>query len=51
MASSSPGGGIQITGQTYNLLKDDFICVPRGKVFVKGKGDMETWLLTGKLDA
>jgi guanylate cyclase len=51
MASSSPGGGIQITGQTYDLLKDDFICVPRGKVFVKGKGDMETWLLTGKLDS
>jgi len=48
MSSRAPGAGIQITHQTYELLKDEFVCVPRGKVFVKGKGDMETWLLTGK---
>lgn len=49
MASKGPGAGIQITRQVYDLIKDEFVCVPRGKVFVKGKGDMETWLLTGKI--
>ncbi len=48
MASSAPGGGIQITCRTHECLESAFICVPRGKVFVKGKGEMETWLLTGK---
>lgn len=48
MASGAPGGGIQITCQTHESLGSGFICVPRGKVFVKGKGEMETWLLTGK---
>ena len=47
MTSRGIGGGIQISQSTYELLKDDFICVPRGKIFVKGKGDMEIWLLTG----
>jgi adenylate cyclase len=51
MSSRAPGAGIQITHQTYELLKDEFVCIPRGKVFVKGKGDMETWLLTGKRDS
>jgi len=50
MASNAPGGGIQITCQTRNALGDEFICVPRGKVFVKGKGEMEAWLLTGRLN-
>lgn len=48
MSSQGIVGGIQITGCTYELLKDDFICIPRGKVFIKGKGDMDIWLLTGK---
>ncbi|PWH12674.1 MAG: hypothetical protein DDG60_11905 [Anaerolineae bacterium] len=48
MASNAPGGGIQITCQTRNALGDEYICVPRGQVFVKGKGEMEAWLLTGK---
>ncbi len=39
---------IQITGVTYNLVKDKFVCDPRGTLEVKGVGEMETWLLTGK---
>jgi guanylate cyclase len=48
MSSQGIAGGIQITQYTYQLVKDDFICIPRGKIFIKGKGDMEIWLLTGK---
>jgi guanylate cyclase len=48
MSSQGIVGGIQITECTYELLKNDFICIPRGKIFIKGKGDMDIWLLTGK---
>ncbi len=47
MESQGEAGRIQITRETYELLKDEFICEPRGKVMVKGKGEMETWYLMG----
>jgi len=48
MESHGVGGRIQITEKTYQLLKNDFICEPRGKVIVKGKGEMDVWHITGK---
>ena len=45
MESHGMGGKIQITHATYDLIKDDFICEPRGTVNVKGKGEMEVWLV------
>lgn len=47
MESSGVAGKIQITCETYQLLKDEFICEPRGNIVVKGKGEMETWYLVG----
>ncbi|MEN8108155.1 MAG: adenylate/guanylate cyclase domain-containing protein [Pseudomonadota bacterium] len=47
MESQGVSGKIQITRETYELLKDVFICVPRGRVPIKGKGEMETWFLEG----
>ncbi len=47
MESHGTPGRIQITRATYELLKHDFECEPRGIVAVKGKGDMETWYLVG----
>jgi guanylate cyclase len=47
MESQGVPGKIQITQDTYELLKDACICVPRGTVLVKGKGEMETWFLEG----
>lgn len=44
-------GRIQITRATYELLKDEFVCEPRGSVAIKGKGEMETWYLVGKRKA
>jgi guanylate cyclase len=47
MESNGTPGEIQITRATYELLKDDFVCEPRGTIPVKGKGQMETWYLVG----
>ncbi len=38
-------GRIQIARVTYALLKDDFVCAPRGVIDVKGKGNMQTWFV------
>jgi adenylate cyclase len=45
MESHGMSGTIQITRATYELIKDDFVCESRGTVDVKGKGDMEVWLV------
>jgi guanylate cyclase len=45
MESHGTGGTIQITHATYELIKDEFICESRGTVDVKGKGEMEVWLV------
>jgi len=41
--SNGKGGCIQITEATYELIKDDFICDPQGRIEVKGKGEMAIW--------
>jgi len=45
MESHGLGGAVQITQSTYELIKDEFVCEPRGTVNVKGKGEMEVWLV------
>jgi len=47
MESHGTGGKIQITRDTYELIKEEFVCERRGMVMVKGKGEMETWYLVG----
>ena len=49
MESHGVPGKIQIARPFYELIKDDFVCVPRGLIEVKGKGQMETWFLEGRL--
>jgi adenylate cyclase len=48
MESHSAGGFIQITEATYNLIKEDFVCKPRGTIQVKGKGEMPVWFVLEK---
>ena len=45
MESHGIGGAVQITKSTYELIKNEFVCEPRGTVDVKGKGKMEVWLV------
>lgn len=47
MESHGTEGTIQITRATYELIKGDFVCEPRGMVYVKGKGEMEAWQIYG----
>jgi adenylate cyclase len=51
MESQGTPGQIQITEATYELIKDDFECRPRGRIPVKGKGEMETWYLVAPRSA
>ncbi len=48
MESHSEVGKIQVTAATYALLKDKFELEERGAIEVKGKGQMQTYWLTGK---
>jgi class 3 adenylate cyclase len=51
MESHGLSNCIQITETTYELIKNDFICAPRGMVEIKGKGEMRTWFLIGRKEA
>ena len=49
MESQGTPGQIQVTRATYELLRDEFELERRGTVPIKGKGDVETWYLVGRL--
>jgi guanylate cyclase len=51
MESQGTPNRIQITQATYELLRDEFECEPRGTVPIKGKGEMPTWYLVGRRDS
>lgn len=51
MESHGQEGIIQITRATHDLVKDEFVCEPRGTVNVKGKGEMEVWYVKGPRSA
>jgi guanylate cyclase len=51
MESSGEQGRIQIGESTYELIKERFICEPRGTVNIKGKGELATWWLIGERDS
>ncbi|MFB8787885.1 MAG: adenylate/guanylate cyclase domain-containing protein [Potamolinea sp.] len=48
MESQGVDGAIQVTSVTYELLRDKYLFEERGVIPIKGKGDMTTYLLTGK---
>ena len=47
MESYAAGGTIQVTRSTYELIRHEFQCEPRGQVSVKGKGAMDVWHVLG----
>ena len=51
MESHSEPGEIQITAETYHLVKHRFECVSRGLVEIRGKGDIETYFVKGALSS
>lgn len=48
MESPGVAGSIQISGATYELIRDDYVCEPRGPIQVKGKNEMETYFLLAR---
>ncbi|HET8567512.1 MAG TPA: adenylate/guanylate cyclase domain-containing protein [Candidatus Limnocylindria bacterium] len=51
MESHGEAGRIQITESTYALVRDRFVCEPRGTVEIKGKGPTPTWWLVAERHA
>lgn len=47
MESSGVAGEINITGTTYQLVRDFFICEYRGKMPVKYKGEIDMYFIKG----
>jgi len=47
MESSGEPGKVNVSGTTYNLIKDFFICEYRGKIPVKYKGNLDMYFVTG----
>jgi adenylate cyclase len=48
MESEGVPGSIQIGPATYELIKDAYVCEARGRISVKGKLAMETYLLISR---
>ena len=45
MESTGIPGRVHVTSDTHALLEGRFAMEPRGAITVKGKGEMQTWLL------
>jgi len=50
MESSGDAGKINISGTTYEFVKDFFICEYRGKMPVKYKGELHMYFVNGIID-
>ena len=51
MESHGESGIIQITRSTFDLVRNEFDCDPRGMVKVKGAGEIEAWHVIGRKPA
>ena len=41
---------IQVSGSTYEILKNKYNFTDRGKIMIKGKGEMQTYFLINKIE-
>jgi hypothetical protein len=49
MESSGEIGKVNVSGETYELIKSKFRCVHRGKVKAKNKGEIDMYFVEGKI--
>ncbi len=47
MESSGEPGKVNISGSTYEIVKDKFVCIHRGKVQAKNKGEIDMYFVEG----
>jgi hypothetical protein len=45
MESSGEAGKVNISGATYELVKDKFTCLYRGKIKAKNKGEIDMYFV------
>lgn len=50
MESEGIPGSIQVSPTTHELIRDRYLCEPRGAIQVKGKGAMTTFILVSRRD-
>ena len=48
MERQGEAGKINISGDTYDLVKDHFICTHRGKISAKSKGEINMYFVEGR---
>jgi class 3 adenylate cyclase len=48
MESHGEPGSVQLTEETARLLEGRFELRQRGRIRVKGKGELDTWLLVSR---
>ena len=46
MESSGEAGKVNISGITYELVKDKFNCIHRGKIQAKNKGEIDMYFVS-----
>jgi class 3 adenylate cyclase len=49
LESNGEPGKINISEDTYTLIKDHFLCEPRGKIFTKNRGEIVMYFVKQKL--
>jgi len=49
MESSGEPGKVNISGETYELIKDNFKCIHRGKILAKNKGEIDMYFVERRL--
>jgi len=49
MESSGIPGKVNISGDTYNFIKDEFNCTFRGKIEAKNKGEIEMYIVESQI--
>jgi class 3 adenylate cyclase/Tfp pilus assembly protein PilF len=49
MESSGVPGQVNISGTTFNLVKDKFICTHRGKILAKNKGEIDMYIVESEI--
>ena len=50
MESSGMVGKVNISGTTYEIIKDRFLCTHRGKIEAKNKGHIDMYFVDGVAD-
>lgn len=48
MESQGEVGRVHVSAATHKLIENEFECISRGTLAIKGKGEMQTWFVAGQ---